>query len=241
MVNPRAGGQHDASGRSGRQGQQPTSKQLQELRRLLKLCERERGLIANELHDGCVQDMVAAHMFLEVALDSLPRRSAARPHVEQAYERIGAALNEARRIIAGIRLPTLDQGGLKFALEQLVTDPRFNRLTVHLDVQVERQRFLPTVELAVYRIVQEALTNAATHGDARNAWVSVVERSGQLHIEVRDDGVGFDPQQVPASRFGLSGMKQRATLLGGKFQVQSAPGKGTLIQSVIPIRDALLE
>lgn len=215
--------------------------QLADTRRLLRLCERERGLIANELHDGCVQDMVAAHMFLDVALSSLSRRSAARPHVEQAFERLRAALAEVRRVIAGIRLPALEQGGLKGALEQLVHDPRFAGLTIQLQIRMRRQRFLPTVELAVYRIVQEALTNVVKHSGVAQADVRVEEQDNRLTIQVRDQGRGFDLRSVPPGRMGLHSMRERASLLGGRCRISSRLGKGTLVQATVPLRDVLLE
>ncbi|GIW95108.1 MAG: hypothetical protein KatS3mg110_3149 [Pirellulaceae bacterium] len=223
-----------------RRGGSPTER-IGELERLLKLCERERGLIANELHDGAVQELVAAHMFLQSALESLGQRSPARPLVEQALERVTAALSELRRVMAQTRLPALEGDGLADALQRLKDDPRFRTLTIHMDVRLRNRHFLPTVELAVYRIVQEAIQNVLKHSGTDEAFVRVTQEQDTLRIEIEDHGRGFQPGKVGKEHFGLVSMRQRAQLLGGTLRVLSRPGAGTRIVALIPVRDSLVQ
>jgi signal transduction histidine kinase len=100
-------------------------------------------------------------------------------------------------------------------------------------------RLSPDLETGVYRIVQEALTNAAKHGEATHASVSLAEDDGRVHVTVRDDGRGFDPGAGTAG-FGLAGMRERVELLGGELSLSSAQGQGTTLTAVLPVvrRDA---
>ena len=93
----------------------------------------------------------------------------------------------------------------------------------------------PVAENVVYRIVQEGLTNARTHGQSDTVRVSIVEQGHRLRIVVRDWGVGFDPRNVQENRFGLEGIRERARLLGGKCRIRSAPGRGTAVVVELPV------
>ncbi len=216
-------------------------RRLVELRRLLQLCERERGLIANELHDGAVQELVAAHMFLESALEATGRRSAARPLLEQALQRVDAALSELRAVMTRARLPAFQGDGLREAIQRLTEAPRFQGLSIDLQLNLQRRHFLPTVELAVYRIVQEALQNVLRHSGTNRASVRIEDKQGVLRVEIEDKGRGFRRQEVGKGHFGLISMRQRAQLMGGSLKVISKPGAGTRVLASIPIRDTLLE
>ena len=101
--------------------------------------------------------------------------------------------------------------------------------------RVDFDRLDPTLENAIYRIAQEALTNACQHGKSKRISVSLLQRGDHLRIEVRDWGVGFDPKTVPKNHFGLEGIRQRARLLGGKCSIRSKAGKGTSISVEVPV------
>ena len=101
--------------------------------------------------------------------------------------------------------------------------------------RVDFDRLDPTLENAIYRIAQEALTNACKHSKSERISVSLLQRGDHLRIEIRDWGVGFDPKAVPKSHFGLEGIRQRARLLGGKCSIRSTAGKGTRIIVELPV------
>jgi signal transduction histidine kinase len=95
----------------------------------------------------------------------------------------------------------------------------------------------PAQEIILYRVAQEAVANVLKHAQAEHAWLTLQERSGQVLLEIRDDGIGFDPLLVPHSRnghFGLLGMRERVELAGGSWELRSAPGGGTLIRASLP-------
>ena len=111
-------------------------------------------------------------------------------------------------------------------------------MSLELDLAYESGREAtrppPAVETTVYRLAQEALTNAVKHAGAARVMVRVVEADGRIDIEVRDDGAGFDPE-ASVEGFGLVGMRERVSLAGGTFTVRSAPGTGTLVRCGIPV------
>jgi signal transduction histidine kinase len=133
----------------------------------------------------------------------------------------------------------LDELGVQAALEGLAE--RTRRRGVEVDVSVELAyeqghepvRHVGELETALYRIVQEALTNAARHGKAKRAVVEVREDSRTVHVSVRDDGCGFDPD-ADTDGFGLLGMRERVELLGGELQVDSAPARGATVRARLP-------
>ena len=142
---------------------------------------------------------------------------------------------EARRLIAGVRPPILDEAGVVEAIAHLVNEEAVKRgRRSSIRSKVDFDRLDPTLENAVYRIAQEALTNACKHSKSERISVSLLQREDRLRIEIRDWGVGFDPKAVPKNHFGLEGIRQRARLLGGKCSIRSKAGKGTRITSSCP-------
>jgi two-component system sensor histidine kinase DegS len=145
-----------------------------------------------------------------------------------------------RRFIADLRPPALDQLGLAGALRELAG--RFAN-AVGLDVRFEGMqlpRLAPEQELVIYRIAQEALNNAAKHAKGASILVRCGTHANLIYLQVRDDGPGFDPRTVAARtrgvRWGLRSMHERADLIGAKFQISSAIGKGTTIGLSLPIK-----
>ena len=146
-----------------------------------------------------------------------------------------------RRIIGDLRPIYLEDLGFVPALEMLArqTEARHG-LTVDLAVHGQVFRLAPDLELAAYRLVQQALANVAAHARAGNAWVEVTFAAETLTLTVRDDGIGFTPPEQPANlarqgHFGLMGMRERALLYGGQLTITSGPGQGATIAARLPL------
>jgi signal transduction histidine kinase len=143
---------------------------------------------------------------------------------------------DARRLISGVRPPILDEERIAAALTHLVNDYRREKgPTIEFSSKVAFDRLVPIWENAVYRIAQEALTNACRHSRSKRVQVELAQQGDVLRLKVRDWGIGFNPGEVEEGRFGLAGMRERARLLGGTISVQSAPGKGTRIAVKLPL------
>jgi signal transduction histidine kinase len=126
------------------------------------------------------------------------------------------------------------------AVEHLAADLKnLVGLKVRLKHKLKNARFSPARENTIYRVVQEALTNVHRHSGVKTAAVEIVEHDEGIRITVRDRGRGFDPAKIPASRFGLTGIQERARLFGGQATIRSRPGKGTAIVVEIPTDEAI--
>ena len=148
------------------------------------------------------------------------------------------AMEEARGRVSGLRPSLLDESGIPAAVERLARESQ-ERGGPKIDYhhRLQHSHFSPLVERAVFRIVQEALTNARRYSRSERARLEVVEEGQRLRILVQDWGTGFDPTKVENSRVGLEGIRERARLLGGQAIIDSAPGAGTRILVEIPIGD----
>jgi two-component system, NarL family, sensor histidine kinase DevS len=203
--------------------------------------ERERGRWARELHDESLQSLAGLRVLLSAARRSSPEESD--QLLAQGIEQVDSAIAEMRRLIADLRPTTLDELGLGAALEalaeRLVTGNTIDvDLSIDLDFHAGRtdHRLVSEIEDAAFRLVQEALNNAARHAGADRARVEVSENEDSLRVRVSDSGSGFDPSSVSSGGFGLIGMRERVTLAGGTLDLRSAPGKGTTITAVLPAR-----
>jgi PAS domain S-box-containing protein len=203
------------------------------LRRSLESAERERRRWARELHDATLQNLAALKLSLSTA-----RRSGDPACLDAAaaetIEHLGAEMTYLRALLTELRPAALDDSGLAAALAALAD--RATALygldvsvTVDLDLHA---RPAPELETTVYRIVQEALTNACKHSGGSFAAVSVRGTTGAIAIDVRDDGNGFDPAAAGGG-FGLIGMRERCALAGGRLDVSSSAA-GTTISVVLP-------
>lgn len=204
--------------------------------------EAERHRLAHELHDVTIQGLIALKQRGQMALKALahdPGRAAAR--LQELNGLIDEEIAALRRIIGDLRPIYLEELGFVPALEMLARQAEEHRgLRVHLAVQGEVVRLAHDLELAAYRIVQQALDNVAVHARAANAWIEVTFAADSLILRVRDDGVGFTPPEQPADlarqgHFGLMGMRERALLHGGQLTITSAPGQGTTITARLPL------
>lgn len=200
----------------------------------------ERNRIARDIHDTIAQSLAAITMQLESADAFLetPNPARATETVRRALALTRSTLDEARRSVMDLRATPLADRDLAAALRALA-DELVESTGVHVPVTIEEagalERLPTPVEIGVYRIVREALTNVARHSQATSATVRIERRDTRLHVQISDDGVGFDVSRVPRERFGLVGMRERARLLGGELAVSSAAGEGTTIDIDVPI------
>jgi signal transduction histidine kinase len=214
-----------------------TAKTVEEdrLRHSIQAAEQERGRWARELHDETLQGLAALRVLLS---SSLQKSADMEETVRQAVAYITTEIESLRNLITELRPAALDELGLTPAIESLVARTRsVEGLEVELNIELGEDRLEPEVESTVYRLVQEALTNVAKHGQATSVIVSLVERDLMVEVSVRDDGVGFDPS-VPTSGFGLAGMRERAALASGELEITSSPGEGTTVRATIPAKRA---
>lgn len=212
------------------------TKRLETLsRRLLQVQEEERRAIARELHDEIGQALTA----VKLGLSALRRRAVSSEEaamLADGIEVIDQAIAQVRDRSLNLRPPMLDDIGLAGTLEWLVKRLAAKvSLCITADIAPLAERPSPEVESAAFRIAQEALTNVLRHADARQAVVRLWLEDGLLCLSVKDDGAGFVPQ-ARETGFGLSGMRERALLIGGDFMLDSSPGKGTEVRACLPLR-----
>ncbi len=201
---------------------------------LQQVREDERGHLARELHDELGALLTAAKLDvarLKSRIDTTP------PEVSERLRHLTDTLNSVialkRRIIEDLRPSSLANLGLTASLE-ILTREFAQRSSIEVDAQLENVELSPALQLTVYRIVQESLTNIGKYAQARHAVVSVQHHPTHVAVEVRDDGVGFTPHNVQVKSHGLAGMRHRVEAAGGRFTVRSQPGQGTVVSAVIP-------
>jgi len=201
------------------------------LAELLGAQEAERSRIAHELHDGIAQSAAALARRLELAEDGSPADLA------EATRQARAMVRELRQVIAGMRPPALDDLGLAPALRQLASDAG-ETLSVSLAIDLP-QRAPAAIETALFRIVQEGLSNARRHaGPGTQVVVQIAHAEGAYRVTIGDDGAGFDPAARAAGSsargLGLAYMRERIERLGGRLEIASAPGRGCRLMAELP-------
>ena len=202
--------------------------------RLLTVQDDERRRIAGELHDGVGQILTALTLTLDAA-SSAPRRDIAAGHVRLARELSDEALAETRDLSHRMRPGRSEERGLVPSLRDLAKQSGFAVHIVAEGTAADPLVLGPTATVEVYRIVQEALANAARHSGATHAVVSLATDDGRLRVTVSDDGIGFTRGPEHELGIGLAGMEERAELLGGHLTIASQPGQGTRIGLTVPI------
>ena len=210
--------------------------------RLMTLQDEERRRIAREIHDGLGQELAAGKMILDgiLAKNASPAVSQAANDASQLVDR---AISQVRTISHLLHPPLLDEVGLVSALRWFLEGlSERSGIAVRLEVDPpDLRRLRSELETAIFRIVQEALTNMFRHSGARNGNVRLAEQNGNITITVRDDGKGIEdgvirlhPESVGV---GIGGMRQRVAELGGSLRLANAsPGTGTIVEVVIPTR-----
>jgi signal transduction histidine kinase len=202
--------------------------------------EEERKRIARELHDSTSQSLTSLLVGMKALSDDCDS-PAIRQRAEDLRSVAGRTLAEVHNLALQLRPSVLDDLGLPAALERYVNDcgQRYH-LQIDLAVQgLQTQRLPPEVETALYRIVQESLTNVARHAQATTASVLIEWRNGSVRAIVEDDGRGFDPLTAGKAeqRLGLYGIRERAELLGGMLTIESSSERGSSLFVEIPVRD----
>lgn len=207
-------------------------------RQRLAAAEAERARWARELHDETLQALGSLRLVLSAGARA-GDREALTGAIAQSLEQLELDIDTLRGLITELRPAALDELGLEPAVLALVDRFRSSGLDVDVDIDLafdagrEQNRLGPELETGIYRIVQEALTNAVKHGNAKRAAVEVVEDEQAVHVSVRDDGNGFDPTAA-TDGFGLLGMRERVELLGGQLTIKSDPGMGTQVRVSVP-------
>ena len=200
--------------------------------RLLTAQEEERRRLSRELHDGVAQQITALRLQLLGAARH-PERAPAT--AQDAAESLRGVLRDLQALARGLRPSALDDLGLRAALEALVDE-----LAGSTGVRVESQlgdddpALRPDHAGHLYRCAQEAVSNAIRHAGAQRIHLALSRRAGEVLLEVRDDGRGFDPAQPASGGLGLQGLRERAELMGGGLELVAAPGRGTIVRIRVP-------
>jgi signal transduction histidine kinase len=210
------------------------------VRKLLSAQEDERRRIARELHDETCQTVAA----LAVGLDTVRRAASpeeASAKLEDARALASRTLDGLHRVIFDLRPSVLDDLGLASAVRWWVARHLTPAgITARLEIEDLEDRLPPTVEIPVFRAVQEALTNVARHAGAKTVLLQMSRAGGTLSVDVEDDGRGFTPAAVATPSetgqgLGLLGMRERIEILGGTLTLDSSPGSGTHVAFTVPI------
>ena len=207
------------------------------LREMLDLHERERKLVAYEIHDGLAQQLTGAlYKFESVGRLRDRDPDAAQEMFDESVRLLREAMAETRRLISGLRPPVLDELGVVAAVDCLIDEhQRHGGPEIEFVHEAEFNRLAPPLESALFRIVQECLTNACRYSQSKKVRVELRQADGRVHLDVQDWGVGFDPAAVKGDHFGLQGIRERARLLGGAVSIQSAPQQGAHITVELPL------
>jgi signal transduction histidine kinase len=214
------------------------SVQSDRLRSSLAAADAERRRWARELHDETLQGLGGLRVLLSSALRREELEIAQRA-MREAVERIEQEIGNLRSIITDLRPASLDELGLRTALEALLDRHRERtplEIVHDIDLAVAAapaERLGEELEMAVYRLVQEALTNVVKHAEASRVRVSVGEGQGEIVVEVQDDGIGFDSSSA-GDGFGLAGMRERVGLVGGTLVVEATEQGGTRVCARMP-------
>lgn len=205
------------------------------LRRTLELHERERGLLAYEIHDGFTQNLAAVLLNLQSAEVFCHAQPDARRVLASSIDLLRLTLQDARKLISSLRPPVLDEAGIIMALDYLAAEFQSRTgLEVEFVSKVSFERLAAPLETAIFRVANEALTNVVRHSQCRRARLTIRERDDRVRVSIRDWGVGFQVRQVAERQFGLLGIRQRARLLGGKARIRSQIGVGTEVAVELP-------
>ena len=204
--------------------------------------DQERTKLAADLHDGPVQQVAMLSYTVHLARLQLTKGKLGRADemLGELQHDLEGQVRELRQIMTALRPPVLEQQGLAAALQQHVEQFQSeHKIAADLIVERPSDDLASEVETVLYRIAQEALSNIRKHARANHAWVTMdATDDGRVRLRVRDNGVGFDPARaarlVEEGHFGLTGMRERVTFVGGRFDVSSAPGQGTTVEVAIP-------
>jgi two-component system sensor histidine kinase UhpB len=209
---------------------------------VMRAQEDERARIARELHDQIGQALTFLLVRLKI-IEASPQAVAVQSDLQDLRAAVSDAIDQVRRLALDLRPPALDQLGLLPALRALARDfSERTRSAVQIDLPEDAPELPLERATAIYRVVQESLTNIAKHAEAKAVTVSMRLVEGAIELHIADDGRGFDLRAVRMSErrkegpgLGLFGMEERVRLLGGTLTIETQPGDGTLVHAVIPL------
>ncbi|HEV2029913.1 MAG TPA: histidine kinase [Candidatus Dormibacteraeota bacterium] len=208
------------------------TRELQRSReRLVAARAEERRRLRRDLHDGLSPQLVGVALKLDGIRNRLEEMPEVRRELDELADRTRAAIADVRRIVYALRPPALDELGLIAAIRQSA-DVDGSGIDICIDAREGLPALPAAVEVAAYRIAQEAVTNVVRHSGARNCRLSVTLEGGVLRLEVSDDGAGLSPNA--SAGVGLSSMRERAEELGGRLELETAVGGGTRIAALLP-------
>lgn len=211
------------------------SVQRDALRRAVAAQEAERRRLARELHDETGQALTSILLGLS-AVERAESADAAREATAALRELVVDTLQDVRRLAVELRPSALDDFGLEPALQRLAQTTREGgALNVQVEARLGSGRLPPDVETAVYRLVQEAITNVVKHAAAEHVSVVVTRNVANVAVMIEDDGTGFDLAAAPGGGLGLLGMRERVELLDGSLRIDSSVGKGTTLLFELPL------
>jgi signal transduction histidine kinase len=210
--------------------------------RLVEVQESERRHIARELHDEIGQSLTIAEMNLQAALRSQETAVARKRRIEESIRAVENVSRQVHDLSLNLRPSLLDDVGIESALRwYMQRQAAAGGLEAKFDADPLDNRLDPVIETECFRVGQEALTNIVRHSQATEVFVELRRQDGELHLTVRDNGVGFNvaerrAEAVRGSSLGLLSMEERATLAGGSLEFRSRPGLGTEVHATFPLK-----
>ena len=211
-------------------------------KRLLGAKEEERRRVAYEVHDGLAQVALAAHQNLQAfARRYAPETEQGKRELDRILGQVRTTVSDARRVIANLRPTALDELGLAAAISLEVE--RLNEEGYHVDCEehLGDERLPKEMELVLFRVAQEALTNIRKHAETKWLKIELRRLDTEVYLAVRDLGRGFDPAALeilvcrPGERVGFAAMRERVGMLGGDLEIKSRPEAGTFVSAIIPL------
>jgi PAS domain S-box-containing protein len=223
-----------------RQAEAKLKAEQRALRRMVLASDHERQLITYELHDGVAQQLMGAILHFQSLEPRKDRKSKATDAYREGLDALRQASLEIRSVMSRLRTPVLDMYGLVEAIRDVVSQwrlaPGAPDIEYHHAVKFERLE--PTLENALFRIAQEAMTNACRHSKSDKVHLKLTQTGDEVTLEIQDWGIGFDQDTVQDNRFGLEGIRERCRILGGHLSIESELGQGTIVRATFPVMEA---
>lgn len=207
------------------------------LKNLIEVQEKEKQWVCYEFHDGLMQYAAGALMLLESSTGNGLSSDGMMP-IDEAIASLRMAVEDGRRVMRGIHPTVLDDMGIEAALDDLSDQMSGSNLRVVFDQTGQIGRLPKPLEATVYRVVQEAVNNAKKYSGSEQITVELRRTDGELHLEIRDRGCGFDVESARKGGFGLLGMTERVRLLGGECSIISVRDSGTRVIARLPMPSA---
>ncbi len=213
--------------------------------RIIRAQEEERKRVAREIHDGPAQSMANVVLRVEICEKLLEKRpEEVREELVELKEVVKKSLQDVRKIIFDLRPMVLDDLGIIPALKRYIAEiQEKNTLFIEFQALGSQERMSGTLEIAIFRVIQEALNNVLKHSGARTVNIYLEQVPGQVNVRINDDGVGFNPDEALNSsnndNYGLIGIRERVQLLDGDFKLVTTPNKGTDLMVKIPLKPPL--